>query len=149
MQVSVSGYYQWQRRLSKPPSLKRKKLADLVRNCYFENRRRYGTRRIQAALGRRGVKVGRFQIRQLMREQNLKVIQPKSFKPKTTDSKGTLAAPNLLAQIKAEECAIGKIIVGDITYVPLRHGKWCYLAVLARQDHEKNHWLEFERFDDC
>jgi putative transposase len=34
----------------------------------------------------------------------------------------------LLAQIKVEECAIGKIIVGDITYVPLRNGKWCYLA---------------------
>jgi transposase InsO family protein len=64
-----------------------------------------------------------------MSQQNLKAIQPKSFKPKTTDSRGTLAAPNLLAQIKVEECAIGKIVVGDITYVPMRNGRWCYLAV--------------------
>jgi putative transposase len=129
MQVSVSGYYAWKKRLSKQPCLKRKKLADLVKNCYWENRRRYGTRRIKASLHKSGLKVGRSIIRRLMQEQGLKSIQPKSFKPKTTDSKGTKAALNLLAGIKVEECAIGKIIVGDITYVPLRNGQWGYLAV--------------------
>jgi transposase InsO family protein len=127
--VSVSGYYLWRTRLTKPPCLKKKNLATLIRNCYFENRRRYGSRRIKAALQKSGVEVGRWQIRRLMSQQNLKAIQPKSFKPKTTDSRGTLAAPNLLAQIKVEECAIGKIVVGDITYVPMRNGRWCYLAV--------------------
>ena len=115
--------------MTKPPCLKKKNLATLIRNCYFENRRRYGSRRIKAALQKSGVEVGRWQIRRLMSQQNLKAIQPKSFKPKTTDSRGTLAAPNLLAQIKVEECAIGKIVVGDITYVPMRNGRWCYLAV--------------------
>jgi putative transposase len=101
MRVSQSGYYQWKERLSKPPSLKRKKLADLVRHCYWENRRRYGTRRIRAALHKSGLKVGRYVVRQLMREQGLKAIQPKSFKPRTTDSKGTIASPNLLAADKS------------------------------------------------
>ena len=64
-----------------------------------------------------------------MLEQSLKAIQPKSFKPKTTDSRGTVASPNLLAEVKTQECAAGKVIVGDITYVPLRNGKWSYLAV--------------------
>jgi transposase InsO family protein len=109
--------------------LKRKKLADLVSDCYFENRRRYGTRRIKAALHKAGIKAGRFQIRRLMREQGLRAIQPKSFTPRTTDSRGVAPAPNLLAQVKTEECAAGKLIVGDITYLPLRNGKWCYLAV--------------------
>jgi transposase InsO family protein len=129
MRVSLSGYYAWRRRLSKPPSLNRKKLADLVRDCYWENRRRYGTRRIQKALHKAGVKVGRFQIRRVMCEQGLKAIQPKSFKPRTTDSKGTNAAPNLLAEVKTSECRAGKIIIGDITYLRLRNGKFCYLAV--------------------
>jgi len=129
MRVSLSGYYAWRRRLSKPPSLKRKKLADLVKDCYWENRRRYGTRRIKAALSKAGVKVGRFQIRRLMQEEGLKAIQPKSFTPRTTDSRGVAPAPNLLAQVKTQEYAAGKLIVGDITYLPLRHGKWCYLAV--------------------
>ena len=64
-----------------------------------------------------------------MKEENLKAIQSKAFKPKTTDSKGTTAAPNLLAGIKIEECAQAKIIIGDITYIRLRGGKFCYLAV--------------------
>jgi transposase InsO family protein len=129
MEVSVSGYYSWRKRLSKPPSLRRKSLAQLVKDCYFENRRRYGTRRIRRSLRKRGIKVGRAQIRRLMKEQGLKAIQPKSFKPRTTDSKGVKASPNLLAEVKIEECAVGKVIIGDITYIPLRNGKFCYLAI--------------------
>ena len=129
MEVSQSGYYAWRRRLSRPPCLKRKRLADLVRNCYFENRRRYGTRRISQALGKTGVKIGRGLVRRLMSQENLKAIQPKAFKPKTTDSEGTTAAPNLLAEIELEECAPQKIIIGDITYIRLRGGRFCYLAV--------------------
>ena len=64
-----------------------------------------------------------------MSEENLKAIQPKAFKPKTTDSKGTTAAPNLVAEINPQECALGKIIIGDITYIRLRGGKFCYLAI--------------------
>jgi transposase InsO family protein len=129
MHVSASGYYAWRKRLTEPPCVQRKKLADLVRNCYFENRRRYGARRISKALGKSGVKIGRRKVRRLMTEEGLKAIQAKAFKPKTTDSKGTTPAPNLLVQIKLEECAAGKIIIGDITYIRLRGGRFCYLAI--------------------
>ena len=64
-----------------------------------------------------------------MKEEGLKAIQSKAFKPKTTNSRGVAAAPNLLAGIKLEECAPAKIIIGDITYIRLRGGKFCYLAV--------------------
>ena len=118
------------KRLTKPPCLKRRRLADLVKNCYFENRRRYGARRIAKALGKNGVSIGRRKMRSLMKAENLKAIQAKAFKPKTTDSKGTTAAAaNLLAEINPQECALGKIIIGDITYIRLRSGKLCYLAV--------------------
>jgi putative transposase len=129
MKVSVSGYYLWRKRLLIAPKLKRKNLTELVKNCYWENRRRYGTRRIKAALQKSGLKVGRFVIRRVMHEQQLKAIQPKSFKPKTTNSKGVKAAPNIMATVKLEECAVGKVIIGDITYIPLQNGRWCYLAV--------------------
>ena len=59
----------------------------------------------------------------------MKAIQPKSFVPKRTDSKGVKAAPNLLKGIKLGESARAKIIIGDITYIPLQNGSWCYLAV--------------------
>lgn len=129
MKVSPSGYYAWRKRLTKPPSVRRKSLRQLVKNCYWENRKRYGSRRIKADLQRSGIKIGRYVVRKLMREEGLKALQPKSFKPKTTDSRGTKATPNLLANIKLEECAAEKIIIGDITYLPMKSGKFCYLAV--------------------
>lgn len=130
MEVSPSGYYAWRKRLTKPPCVKRKRLVDLVRNCYFENRRRYGARRISKASAKAGVEIGRRKVRTLMSEENLKAIQAKAFKPKTTDSKATVAAaPNLLAEINFPECLPGRIIIGDITYIRLRGGKFCYLAI--------------------
>ena len=129
MGVSQSGYYAWRKRLTEPPRVRRKTLSQLVRKCYWENRRRYGSRRIKAALNKSGIKVGRFIIRRLMDEENLKAIAPKRFTPKTTNSLGTAAAPNLLADIDLDQCAAGKIIVGDITCLPLKNGKWCYLAI--------------------
>lgn len=130
MEVSPSGYYARQRkRLMIAPCARRKNLAQLVKQCYFENRRRYGVRRITASLNKEGIKIGKFQVRRLMREQNLKAIQPKPHVPKTTDSKGVKAAPNLLKDIKSADCARAKIIIGDITCIPLQNGSWCYLAV--------------------
>jgi len=128
MDVSLSGYYVWRKRLSRPPCLKKKRLADLIADCYWENRRRYGTRRIKAALAKTGLKVGRFAIGRVLGERNLKAIAPKRFVPRTTDSRGTQASPNLLKGLNTQECA-AKIIIGDITYLPLRNGRFCYLAV--------------------
>ncbi len=129
MEVSPSGYYAWRKRLWRPPSQRQKLLKQLVGNCYFENRRRYGARRISKSLSRIGIKIGRRKVSVLLKEEGLKAIQPKKFKPRTTDSKGTKAAPNLLAEIKLEECAPTKIIIGDLTYIRLKGGKFCYLAV--------------------
>jgi transposase InsO family protein len=129
MQVSASGYYAWRKRLLEPPCLRRQSLKQLVRNCYFENRRRYGARRISKALSKTGTKVGRRKAHSLMAEEGLKAIRNKAFKPRTTDSRGTNASPNLLTNIELSECAPAKIIVGDITYIRLRGGRFCYLAV--------------------
>jgi putative transposase len=61
MEVSPSGYYAWRKRQISEPKPRRKTLAQLVKNCYFENRRRYGVRRITASLNKQGVKIGKFQ----------------------------------------------------------------------------------------
>jgi putative transposase len=129
MEVSESGYYAWRKRLTIPPKPRRKNLTQLVRNCYFENRRRYGVRRITVSLKRDGVKIGKHKVRKILKEEGLKAIGPKKFVPRTTDSKGTIASPNLLKDIKIEECAPTKVIIGDITYIALQDGSWCYLAI--------------------
>jgi putative transposase len=74
LKVSASGYDAWRKRLPKPPCLKRKRLAGLVGNCCFENRRRYGSRRIAKALGKAGISAGRRKLRAPMKEEGLKAI---------------------------------------------------------------------------
>ena len=61
-----------------------------------------------------------------MREQGLRAIQPRSFVPLTTVSDNRRASPHLLKEMDADKPKA--VLVGDITYLPLRDGKWCYLA---------------------
>lgn len=99
--------------------------AERVRECFWFHGRKYGSRRIGIDLG-----LGRFLVRRLMREQNLVAIQPKPFKPQTTDSKhGGLISPNLLKEAINQPLSFGEVVVGDITYLALKNGKWCYLAM--------------------
>jgi len=116
----------WKRYLT---GIRRRNLKKLVRNCYFENQKRYGAGRIAKALTKRGVKIGRRKVHSLLKEENLTAIQTRAFKPKTTDSKGTRAAENLLVGGAGQENSIGKVIIGDITDIRLRGGKFCYLAI--------------------
>jgi transposase InsO family protein len=65
-----------------------------------------------------------------MEIQGLKAIQPKSFKPRGTESRHRLGYdPNLLIDA-AEVTAINQLWVGDITYIPLRGRRFGYLATL-------------------
>ncbi len=95
--------------------------------------RRYGSRRILAQLQDSGLKIGRDSIRAVMKRENLKAIQPKSFVPKTTDSKhGKRNSPNLLLDIERNRLSLAQapnqVWVSDITYLPLESGKFGYLA---------------------
>ena len=60
----------------------------------------------------------------------LVAIQPKSFKPRTTNGRHRLGySPNLLVNAPLPD-GINRLWVGDITYVPLMGGEFLYLAVL-------------------
>lgn len=86
--------------------------------------------RIAAELQREGLRVGRTAVRTVLRAQGLRAIQPKQFVPKTTNSRhGQTASPNLLAKPEHQATKAAQVIVGDITYLPLLTGGWCYLAV--------------------
>jgi putative transposase len=68
-------------------------------------------------------------VRSIMKQEDLRAIAPKSFAPRTTDSRhGGRTSPNLLKQLADEPLSAGETAVGDITYLPLQNGKWCYLA---------------------
>jgi transposase InsO family protein len=124
--VSKSGYYASRRQaLPTPPG----ELAVTLEGAFWRHRRRYGSRRLSAELKADGVVVGRHKIRRLMREQNLRAIQPKGFVPRATDSRhGGKISPNLLLGRSLPPAKPNEVVVGDITYLSLVGGRWAYLA---------------------
>ena len=105
-------------------------MKPLIRSIFLEHRRRYGARRIAVELAARGQPCSRRRVGRLMKEMELIAIQPRTFKPRTTDSRHSLGySPNLLAEIP-EPIAVNQLWVGDITYVPIVGGDFLYLAVL-------------------
>ena len=100
-----------------------------VIHTFQEHRRRYGSRRIVAALQAEGQSVTRYKVGKVLTKYGLKAIQPRSFVPKTTDSRHSFRiSPNLLLD-RSQPHKPDEVWVGDITYIPLKGGQWAYLAV--------------------
>jgi transposase InsO family protein len=111
-------------------SAKKVEIGERVSEVFFAHRRRYGARRIAAQLKDEGlVSTGRFSVRSQMRRLGLRALAPRRFRPQTTDSRHTVqASPNLLLEAANAPQQPGEVIVGDITYLPTRSGRWSYLA---------------------
>lgn len=125
MKVSVSAFYAFRRGATYQKTRRQKDLDKRVRECFYLHRRRYGTRRIAAEL-----ETGRGAVRAAMRRESLQAIAPRKFKPQTTDSNhDARISPNLLKESANAPTGAGEVIVGDITYIRLANGSFCYLAV--------------------
>lgn len=105
-------------------------LLPVVTSIFRSHRRRYGTRRIVEELRDRGHNCGRRRIAKLLKIAGLSAIQPKSFKPRTTESRHTLGySPNLILDL-AEPGEANRLWVGDITYIPVACLGFCYLSTI-------------------
>lgn len=128
--VHRSRYYGWLRGSSSRRSREDEALKPLIREIFWEHRRRYGARRIARELTSRDRACGVGRVRRLMRELGLTAIQPKSYRPRTTDSRHRLGySPNLLLE-SPPPSSTDQVWVGDISYVPLVGGAFLYLAIL-------------------
>lgn len=128
--VSRSAYYAWRQRGPSCRQQRQTALTPLVRAVFWKHRRRYGARRIAEELADVGEVCSPRLVARIMQDQGLRAIQPKSFVPRTTDSRHALGySPNLILDA-ADPDGIDQLWVGDITYVPLRGGAFCYLASL-------------------
>ena len=130
LDVSRSAYYAWSERAPSLHEQRQAALTPLVRALFWQHRRRYGARRIASVLADMGEACSPRWVGKVMKNQGLQAIQPKSFVPKTTASRHHLGySPNLILDTP-EPCRVDQLWVGDITYVPLRGGVFCYLASL-------------------
>ena len=130
LDVSRSGYYAWKRGGRSRRAEEDRRLMPLIRAIFREHKRRYGARRIARELSSRETSCGPRRVGRLMREMGLEAIQPKSFRPRTTESRHRLGySPNLLLNAPPPG-GVNRVWVGDITYVPLDGNGFLYLAML-------------------
>lgn len=129
LQLSRSAYYSW---LSgKLTSLNQieNPVPKAIKETFQQHRRRYGVRRLVVELKEKGINVGPYQVRQVMQQNGLRAIQPRSFVPRTTDSRHPYSiSPNLLLE-RPFPVAPNEVWVGDITYIAMANGGFLYLAV--------------------
>ena len=122
--VSPAGYYQWQQR----PTRSTAEWQEAAQAAFTRHARRYGTRRLRAELRAEGHAVGRYALRSWLHRHNLRALSTRPQRPRTTvaDPAAVVAENRLLGQ--PAPTAPNQVWVGDITYLPLVGGRWCYLA---------------------
>jgi transposase InsO family protein len=131
MEVSASGYYDWEQRKTSPGprALEEQILRAEIARVHEQSRQTYGAPRVQRHLRGQGQRHGRNRIARLMREQGICGRQKKRYRVVTTDSKHDQPiAPNRLAEMPAASKP-NQIWVADITYVATAQG-WVYVAAV-------------------
>jgi transposase InsO family protein len=128
--VSRSGFYAWREERESVRARRDRELMPLIRDIFWRHRRRYGARRIAQELSALQEPCGVTRVARLLKTQGLQAIQPKSFRPRTTESRHRLGySPNLLRG-RAAPRGVDEVWVGDITYIPLTGGRFGYLSLL-------------------
>jgi len=131
LEVSPSGYYDWQERRQTPSARvqQNQTLRQQIKTIHLKSRATYGSLRVVDQLRKDGHKHGRNRIARLMKEQGLYGRQRHRYRVQTTDSNHDQPiAPNRLAQAP-KPTAPNQIWVADITYIHSSEG-WIYLAAI-------------------
>jgi putative transposase len=124
--LSRSGFYAARQRLRQPEQVD--PLSVHAKAAFEASGRSYGSRRLSAALRAKGLSVGRYRARQLMRSNALQTRWRRKF-VHTTDSRHELpVAGNVLAR-QFKPARPNQAWVSDMTYIRTRSG-WLYLAVV-------------------
>ena len=149
LEVSPSGYYDWQQRRTTPGprAVANQTLARQIAAIREQSRQTYGSPRIVAALRQQGCHHGRMRIARLMKQSGLCGRQKGRYRVQTTDSHHDHPiAPNRLAQAP-QAAAPNQLWVADITYIETREG-WLYLAAILDLSSRKIvGWAMSERID--
>jgi transposase InsO family protein len=134
LEVSRSGFYTWRRGQTSRREVRDRELIPWISAVFWRHRRRYGARRIAVELASEGIACGVARVARLLKTQGFRAIQPRSYTPKTTQSRHRLGYNQNLLVGRAAPSKVNEVWVGDITYIPLvrRHGsgRFGYLSLL-------------------
>ena len=127
LEVSRSGYYATRHRNRVQPAVCETSVH--LKAAFAASGGAYGSRRLRTAVASRGVVIGLFRVRRLMRQYGLRPVWRRKF-VHTTDSKHELpVSPNVLNR-QFNPTRPNQAWVADITYIRTRSG-WLYLAVVV------------------
>jgi transposase InsO family protein len=149
LEVSASGYYDWQQRRAAPGprALENAALSRDIQKIHEQSRQTYGSPRIVIELRKKGKRHSRNRVARLMQAEGLCGRQQGRYRVQTTDSNhDEPIAANRLAEAPAAS-APNQIWVADITYIQTREG-WLYLAaILDLYSRKIVGWAMSERID--
>ena len=129
MRVSRCGFYNHLQSIkTKKRNPKQEQLERRIKDIFKKSRKTYGSRRILASLRADDCNIGRYRVRSLMRNLNLKARTPKRFKVTTDSNHGHPVAQNLL-DWQFDVSQPNTVYTTDITYIWTLEG-WLYLAVV-------------------
>ena len=124
--VSRSGYYAARKRDQVQPVVCEASVH--LKAAFAASGGAYGSRRLRTAVASRGIVIGLYRLRRLMRKHGLRSVWKRKF-VHTTDSKHALPiSPNVLNR-QFNPSRPNLAWVADITYIRTRSG-WLYLAVV-------------------
>jgi transposase InsO family protein len=129
LEVSPSGYYDWQSRRPAPGprAVENQTLTREIQAIHARSRQTYGSPRVLVELRKQGHGCGRNRVARIMHETGLCGRQKGRYRVRTTDSNhDEPIAPNRLATAP-KATAPNQIWVGDITSIETQEG-WLYLA---------------------
>ncbi len=124
--VSRSGYYSSQKRLKKPAQICTTTVH--IKAIHACSGRTYGSRRIQENLRQKGIQIGMYRLRRLMKQNEICTIWKRKF-IHTTDSKHNLPVADNILNRQFLQSKPNQAWVSDITYVR-SHSGWLYLAAV-------------------
>jgi putative transposase len=131
LEVSASGYYDWQRRriCPGPRAVEDQALTQEIGQIHTRSRQTYGAPRIEKELRKKGRCHGRNRVARLMKQKGLCGRQKGRYRVQTTDSNHDQPlAPNRLVEAP-KAAAPNQLWVADITYIETQEG-WLYLAAI-------------------
>jgi putative transposase len=126
LEASRAGYYGALER-----GKERKKLCTLtvqIKSVFAASGRCYGSRRLCRELNEQGVLIGRYKVRRLIRDHQLKPVWKRQF-THTTNSKHNLPVFDNVLNRQFAQTAANQVWGSDITYIRTGSG-WLYLATV-------------------
>ena len=124
--VSRSGFYEASKRAEAPASIC--PVTVQLKASFAASGGSYGSRPLRKALHAKGMEIGIYKIRRMMRANGLRSAWKRKF-VHTTDSKHDLPVADNVLNRQFEPEAVNTAWVADITYIRTRSG-WLYLAVV-------------------